>query len=92
MVAVNIIDFFRYLLLRPRWLDGVAYEAKRTGMTQMFYRVTPISAFIVAIDTVISHRLLIITELYVLWQRWLWLDFGCLWIRVVNPLNFIKFA
>ena len=55
IIAIDFIDLIRYILFRPRWINRVVYEKKRTGMTQLFYRVTHfISVFVVAIDTLIA--------------------------------------
>ena len=55
IIAIDLVDFIRYILIRPRWLNRVVYDKKRLGMTQLFYRITHfLSVFMVAIMTSVA--------------------------------------
>ena len=50
IIVIDFVDFIRYILIRPRWLNRIVYDKKRIGMTQLFYRVSHfLAVFMVAI-------------------------------------------
>ena len=54
-LVIDFIDFVRYALSRPRWLNRVVYDKKRSRMTQLFYRITHfIAVSVVATVTLVS--------------------------------------